>query len=171
MNYLADLVVRGTAKAPGMLLLELATPVFESLSQDYAVLCDGLRIHQSHAEYQQLAKENPYLYRDFSKSPLPELFLAVVDFDDKLGSVVEYVYPEYCLAFLKKPLHAAFVQQLCFAAIPDAAHTLEAFQLFVTDSATSLSSFCRPKIRSGSASPAIVNSAPPSSPPFAPPSL
>eukprot|EP00826_Nyctotherus_ovalis_P018269 TRINITY_DN1544_c0_g3_i3.p1 TRINITY_DN1544_c0_g3~~TRINITY_DN1544_c0_g3_i3.p1 ORF type:complete len:212 (+),score=8.11 TRINITY_DN1544_c0_g3_i3:80-715(+) len=68
---------------------------------------------------------NPY----FPKSPqpvFPELFLAIVGFDHKKGSVMEYVYPEFNPSSAEEQKDfGEFLNRLTFLAIPDAAHFLE----------------------------------------------
>jgi len=62
----------------------------------------------------------------FPKSPepnLPDLFLAIVGFDHKKGSVMEYIYPELNTTLTED--FTEFCNRLTFLAIPDAAHFLE----------------------------------------------
>jgi hypothetical protein len=62
----------------------------------------------------------------FPKSPqpnLPDLFSAIVGFDHKKGSVMEYIHPELNTAPAED--FTEFCNRLAFLAIPDAAHFLE----------------------------------------------
>ena len=109
----------------GSAWMEAAKAAIGKGSGDVVEVCEGLAKRPDEKDTLKLREHNPYFRTKTGKSLLPDTMIVVVGFDHKKGSIIEYAYPEEACGRLQQRENEELMKKICFAAIPDAAHTLE----------------------------------------------
>ena len=111
----------------GKKLLKMATSTFTRSRTELTDICEGLIKLPNKNDSIKLKDTNPYFASIETRSTLSPIVILIIGFHHKEGSIIERAYPETNMEILKTSEYTEFSKQLCFIAIPDAAHDLDVY--------------------------------------------